>query len=74
MRALSPIPRFEFEAFFVPDMSGGWRGGGFAGVGTAMMQDDLGGPDNPVVAFIIRVGIREVPRFHLLAVCLPKIV
>lgn len=55
-------------------MGGGLRGGGFAGFGTAVMQDDFGGPDNPVVAFIIGVGISEVPRFHLFAVGLAQIV
>ena len=70
----SPVPGFEFEAFFVPDMSAGLRAGNLAGYGTAVVQYDLGGADDPVVAFVICVGIREVSRFHLHTVRLPKII
>ena len=42
-------------------MSGGLRGGGPAGFGTAMMQYDFGGPDNPVMALVTGVGISNIP-------------
>ena len=68
-----PIPGFEFQTFFVPEVCGGWRSGGLAGLGAGVMQNDLGGADNPVVAFVIRVVIRDIPRFHLLAVVSRKL-
>jgi len=57
------IPRFEFQAFFVPEVGGGLGGGDLAGFGTAVVQDDFGGADDPVVAFIIRVGICQACEF-----------
>jgi len=53
-------------------MGGGLRGGGFAGFGAPVVQDDLGGPDNPVMALVPGIGVIEIPRFHLLAVPPPK--
>jgi len=44
-------------------VGGGGRGGRLAGFGAGVMQDNLGGADNPVVAFIIRVGISQVCEF-----------
>jgi len=61
-------------AFFVPDMGGGLRGGDFAGFGAPVMQYDLGGPDNPVMAEVPGIGIIEIPRFLFFPVSLPKIV
>jgi len=55
-------------------MGGGLRGGGFTGFGAPMVQHDLGGPDNPVMAEVPGIGIIEIPRFLLFAVPIPKIV
>jgi len=61
-RAFSPVPGFGVPAFFVPDMGGGLRGGGFSGFGAPVMQYDLGGPDYPVMALVPGVGVIEIPR------------
>jgi len=61
-------------AFFVPDMGGGLRGGGFSGFGAPVVQHDLGGPDYPVMALVPGVGVIEIPQFLLFPVSLPKIV
>jgi len=71
--SFSPVPGFGVTAFFVPDMGGGLRGGGFPGFGAPVMQYDPGGPDNPVMAEVPGIGIIEIPRFLLFAVPPPKI-
>lgn len=70
--AFSRGPGFVLHAFFVPDVGGGPGGGLLAGFGATVIQNDFGGPDNPVVALVPGFREIEVPRFHLRAILLPK--